>query len=62
MANQTISIHAPEQVIADLTAKAKALRRSRNSLLNEAVEVFLYPPNGHAPKPKPSPKKKAGTK
>jgi len=60
MANKTIALHTSEQNIADLDKRAKELRRSRNSLINEAVEVFLYPPNGH--KPQPAPKKKAGAK
>lgn len=58
MANKTIALHTSEQVIADLAVKAKTLRRSRNSLINEAVELFLYPPNGHTPKPPAKPRKK----
>lgn len=60
MPNRTYALHTSPQIIADVDARAKELRRSRNSIIIEAIEKFLYPPNGHAPKP--SPKKKAGTK
>lgn len=49
MPNRTFALHTSEQIIADVDAKAKELRRSRNSIINEAIEKFLYPPNGHAP-------------
>lgn len=62
MPNKVTSLYTSPQLIADVDVRAKELRRSRNSIIIEAVEKFIYPPNSHAPEPKPTLKKKAGKK
>lgn len=41
MANRTYAVHTNEDNIRRLDEHAKALRRSRNSLMNEAIEILL---------------------
>jgi fatty acid/phospholipid biosynthesis enzyme len=41
MANRTIAVHTSESNIAEMDKMAKALRRSRNSVMNEGIEMVL---------------------
>lgn len=41
MPNRTIAVHTTEQNIKRLDEEAEKIRRSRNSLINEAIEMLL---------------------
>lgn len=41
MANRTYAVHTSEENIKRVDQHAKRIRRSRNSLLNEAIEMLL---------------------
>jgi predicted DNA-binding protein len=41
MANKTYAVHTSEELIGRVDEHAKRLRRSRNSFLNEAIEMWL---------------------
>jgi predicted transcriptional regulator len=56
MPNRTIAVHTTESNIKQLDEMAKEIRRSRNSLMNEGIEMVLE--YYHAIKPKPAKKKK----
>jgi len=63
MPNRTTALHTSEENIRRLDAHAETLRRSRNSLINEGIEMVLN--HYEAAKPKAiatKPTKKAGTR
>ena len=41
MPNRTIAVHTTEENIRRLDEEAENIRRSRNSLINEAIEILL---------------------
>jgi hypothetical protein len=41
MPNRTIAVHTTEDNIRRLDEEAKSIRRSRNSLINEGIEMVL---------------------
>lgn len=41
MANKTFAIHTSEEIIERVDRHAERMRRSRNSLFNEAIEILL---------------------
>lgn len=41
MANRTYAVHTSEELIRRVDQHAERLRRSRNSFLNEAIEMWL---------------------
>lgn len=41
MANRTFAVHTNEELIRRVDQYAEEYRRSRNSLLNEAIEILL---------------------
>jgi predicted transcriptional regulator len=41
MANRSYAIHTSEEIIRRVDEHAERLRRSRNSFLNEAIEMWL---------------------
>ena len=41
MPNRTIAVHTTESNIKRLDEEAEKIRRSRNSLINEAIEMLL---------------------
>lgn len=41
MANRTFTVFTSEELIARVDQHAEEIRRSRNSLLNEAIEMLL---------------------
>jgi len=65
MANKTYAVHTSEDNISQIDAIAKVLRRSRNSMLNEGIDMVLqsysevHPPIANK---KPITKKKAGVR
>lgn len=63
MANRTFAVHCPEELIRRVDQYAEEYRRSRNSLLNEAIEMLLEHYDGHALKEtKAYSQRKAGKK
>lgn len=62
--HRTISVHTSTSNIKRIDQHAEAIRRSRNSLINEAIEMLLeaYDETEHRIAAQRKEKKKAGTR
>jgi predicted transcriptional regulator len=60
MANKTIAVHTSESNITRLDQWAEKLRRSRNSIMNEGIEMVLEHYDADALTRATTTKKKAG--
>lgn len=62
MANRTTAVHTSETNIKRLDEHAEELRRSRNSLINEAIEMVLEHYDAAKLRTTPATRKKAGAR